>query len=199
MNKDHSGISRCFFFKDQLAIALFYPCLIIERHKLICGSEVLWQINFLSGRIVFVFFYFSHCKVKDSSPQTKEIMNIHQEHTLGKIHFALTYYSYNIFQLSNSKYFCVINSWILITPRKAVGLFSFIYLCCFNLSTAYLLTIRLVKALWVFYLQYCAYQLQNHHFQANVRIVNLIDYLIIRASNKVLSFISWKRLGDRHA
>ena len=99
----------------------------------------------------------------------------------------------------HSKYFCVINSLILITPRKAVGLFSFICLCCFNLSTDYLLTIRLVKALWVFYLQYCSYQLQNHHFQANVRIVNLIDYLIIRVSNKVLSFISWKRLGDRHA
>lgn len=45
------------FFKDQLAIALFYPCFITARHKLICGSEVVWQSNFLSGRIVFVFFF----------------------------------------------------------------------------------------------------------------------------------------------
>lgn len=54
------------FFKDQLAIVLFYPCLITARHKLICGSEVLWQINFFIGRIVFFF-----SPIAKSSPQTK--------------------------------------------------------------------------------------------------------------------------------
>lgn len=97
------------FFKDQLAIVLFYPCLITARHELICGSEVLWQTNFLSGRIVC--FFFSYCKVKDSSPQTKEIMTIHQEHTLGWIHFVLTYYIHITFSNWGTK-----NIFVSLTP-----------------------------------------------------------------------------------
>lgn len=65
--------------------------------------------DFLSGRIGF--FFFPYCKVKDSSPQTKEIMTIHQEHTLGWIHFVLTYYIHITFSNWGTK-----NIFVSLTP-----------------------------------------------------------------------------------
>lgn len=66
-----------------------------------------------------------------------------------------------------------------------MSLFGCMDLHCFIFGKPTYLQLRLlVKALWVFYSQHCTYQLQNHCFQANVKIVNLIDYLTIRISIK---------------
>ena len=129
---------------------------------------------------------FSYCTIKRAfppPPQTKEIMNIKNilwaRPILSSCYIHLTFSdwgSQNLFvSLTPQSSWHPERFWVYSAASPALLVFG---------QPAYLQLGLLVKALWVFYLQHCTYPLQNHHFQPNAKIVNLIDYLMIRVSTK---------------